>query len=210
MTVKEIERIGSPEISRGDARRAFLAYRNSVLAEHDAARRREHEILMRGYSAIARGKQVIDLVKAMRDAGLQDGTFLPKLAIVRADAAFCLLQMRDDGGATFDWQEWRTRGHGVSLPADTFSRYVESWQGAGATRPRAWSPRARALTPMIPPHLRPAGSLQHYHILWDAVWTREPPKDPLLLRHLGGPLYAIVAAWDLTPLEQAVMRGRLT
>jgi hypothetical protein len=48
-----------------------------------------------------------------------------------------------------------------------------------------------------------------YHVLWDAVWTPEPPIDPLLLKHCGGSLYAIVAAWDLTPLEQAVMRGRI-
>jgi hypothetical protein len=61
----------------------------------------------------------------------------------------------------------------------------------------------------VPPRLHPRGKLANYHILWDAVWTPAPPKDPLLLRHLAGQLYAIVGQWDLTPLEQAVLRGRL-
>lgn len=39
-------------------------------------------------------------------------------------------------------------------------------------------------------------------------WQPVPPTDPLLLRHLHGDLYAVLAAWDLTPLERAVLAGR--
>lgn len=45
-------------------------------------------------------------------------------------------------------------------------------------------------------------------ILWEAEWQAVPPKDPALLRHLGGDLYAVVAVWDLTELERAVLGGR--
>jgi hypothetical protein len=62
---------------------------------------------------------------------------------------------------------------------------------------------------MIPPSGLPVTGLSNYFILWDAVWVPAPPADPLLLKPLGGAIYAIVFAWDLTPLEQAVMRGRL-
>jgi hypothetical protein len=31
----------------------------------------------------------------------------------------------------------------------------------------------------------------------------------MLLKHITGPLYAVLATWDLTPLEQAVLGQRL-
>jgi hypothetical protein len=36
-----------------------------------------------------------------------------------------------------------------------------------------------------------------------------PPGDPALLRKLGGDLYIVLGTWDLTPLEQAVLSGRV-
>lgn len=66
---------------------------------------------------------------------------------------------------------------------------------------------SRARVPFIPPQHRPRFRLDRYHLLWDAVWEQALPVDPLLLKHLDGPFYAVLAAWDLTPLEQAVMRG---
>jgi hypothetical protein len=35
-----------------------------------------------------------------------------------------------------------------------------------------------------------------------------PDRDPYLLRHVGGALYAVLAAWDLTDLERAIMSAR--
>lgn len=68
-----------------------------------------------------------------------------------------------------------------------------------------------AIVPTIPPRLRPPHNLSGYHILWEAEWGQEdvlPPGDPALLRHLGGDLYAVLAVWDLTPLERSVLAGR--
>jgi hypothetical protein len=157
--------------------------------------------LMRGYKAIARGQKVLDLHQAMRSAGLQPGTF-PKLAICRADAKKCSVYLMHDGGARFAadkdarWVYDREKKSVVRLPADTFERRQTSAVG-------------EALVPIIPPHLRPKSDISNYHIIWDAVWTKAAPVDPLLVRHLEGSLYAIVAAWDLTPLERAVLMGRL-
>jgi len=81
------------------------------------------------------------------------------------------------------------------------------------TRPDGWQKRnearARALVPMIPPKFRPTAKLSNYHIMFEAVWKPVPPVDPFLLKHLGGTLYVVLAQWDLTPLEQAVLAGRL-
>lgn len=203
MTVAEIQRIGAPEISKADARQAFLAYKRGILSETDATRKREYEALMRGYRAIARGQTVLDLHVAMRSAGLQADTHLPRLAICRADAKKCHVLMRFDGGAQFGadarpgWMRSNTRRR-VELPAGIFDR-----------RAREWNSDAEALVPIIPPQLRPKSDLGNYHIIWDAVWHKAAPVDPLLVRHLQGSLYAIVAAWDLTPLERAVLMGRL-
>jgi hypothetical protein len=69
--------------------------------------------------------------------------------------------------------------------------------------------QGKAQVPMIPPRHKPAGHLRAYRVLFEAVWERRPPVDPMLLRHVGGPFYVVVAQWDLSPLEQAVLRARL-
>lgn len=209
MTVAEIERIGSPEISRTDARQAFLEYRRVLKGERDTRAKGEYEALMKGYRAIAAGQQVIDLHKVMHAAGVQEQTGYPTLAIGRADWRDTHVTMSGEGQARFtgrstSWTSQRMAGE-VRLPIDTYDRelYRRWWKQS------AWDGRAKALTPMIPPAGRPTHGLSNYYILWDAVWEPQPPTDPLLLKHLGGALYAILFAWDLTPLEQAVMRGRL-
>jgi hypothetical protein len=65
------------------------------------------------------------------------------------------------------------------------------------------------MVPTVPPPLRPSRHLDDYYTLWDANWKLVPPEDPALLQHVGGDLYAVVAVWDLTPLERAVLSNRL-
>lgn len=220
MTVAEIERIGTPQISRNDARKAYLDYKRAVLSAANPEERKEYEGLWRGYQAIARGQQVIDLQQTMKTAGVQPDTLLPKLAICRADARKCRVNLEQNGSATFadEAASWRHNNRQVKLTQGTFPHYVARWdkdRGSLRYRPNGtleaegWSNRATALVPIVPPHLHPRAALKNYHILWDAVWTPAPPKDPLLIRRLAGQLYAIVAQWDLTPLEQAVLSGRL-
>lgn len=70
----------------------------------------------------------------------------------------------------------------------------------------------RAMVPNVPPALRPKFSLSGYLTLFEVEeWKTapRPPGDPALLKHIGGDLYAILAVWDLTPLEQAVLHGRV-
>ena len=221
MTVADIERIGAPQISRQDARKAFLEYKAAVLTAANPDERKEYEGLWRGYKAIAAGQQVLDLQQTMAAAGVQDDTLFPRLAIVRADARICRCSLHTDGSATF-WDDRvrfsvRSPKRRVRLPPNTFQRFTVDWLNGVTRRYRLggilererWSSEATALVPIVPPHLHPRAALTNYHILWDAVWTPAPPADPLLLRHLAGSLYAIVAHWDLTPLEQAVLRGRL-
>lgn len=183
---------------------AFRDYRAAVKLATDNRRRREDGQVMRAYKAASKGLQVLDLHEVMKAAGVFE-TGYPKLAIMRADQETCIVDMRSDGSARFAhsgdvfWSSRRYRpGLITDLPPGTFAR-----------RQNGLSYR-RAMVPTIPPALRPKAHLSNYAILWEAVWEPAPPVDPLLLKHLGGALYAVLAAWDLTPIERAVLRGRLT
>lgn len=176
-----------------EARAAFREYRDTVRTRQeqdgDAA-------IMIGYGALARGRAIVDIFEAIPTAGLHDNG-LPKLAIGRADWPYVQLAWR-----------WKHPGHW------TFAKWPSPRRGrppAGINLPAGLLPRSsvnftpRAMTPLIPPRIRPAtAELHRYHILWEADW-QAPPGDPMLLRHLAGSLYAVLAVWDLSPLERAVL-----
>jgi hypothetical protein len=157
--------------------------------------------LRSGYRAMARGQQLISLSGAMRAAGV-DEHGLPRLAISRSDATWVYTHgVSQDGGALFRMDKVvadRDPRRRVKVPADTFPRpHRVTW--------RNWA----AMVPAVPAPLRPSRHLDDYYTLWDVNWQLIPPEDPALLRHIGGDLYAVVAVWDLTPLERAVLSNRL-
>lgn len=185
-----------------DARARYEAY----LAMPEAKRTPEDVAAMRGFKALADGKELLDLDKAMADAGV-GADRMPRLAIARADQAsvrFSPNRLAGGGEFTTDGRAYRGRGAAIRtvIPSGTFeSKALADWGDAH---------RLRAHLPTIPPEHRPAPEhLKHYHVLWEAVWKPQPPVDPFLLRHLAGSLYVVLAQWDLTPLEQAVLRGRI-
>lgn len=145
---------------------------------------------------------MIDIVATMQNAGV-DHLQRPRLAIVRADAKLCWFRCthtarnwragrRPIFSACDDWHPPKSQS--VVLPRNTF-RIDNDHQ----------TKTLRAVVPTIPPALMPAGNLANYHILWEAEWETIP-VDPMLRKHLGKSLYVVLAQWDLTPLEQAVLR----
>ncbi len=184
------------EASPNEARVKYAEYLRAVKERHSA----EYEAIKNGYRELSRGRRVLDLVETMKAAGV-DERGRPRLAIVRADAKLCWFRRswrdRDPTGGRFSMDRWSNARHArrnVVLPAGTF--------------PGVTDRDLRAVVPVIPPGLMPSGSLARFHILWEAEWE-EIPRDPMLLRHLGKGLYVVLAAWDLTELERAVLRGGL-
>jgi hypothetical protein len=185
-------------MSVDEAREHFRAYRNSVkdrLNEEDRG-------ILRGYRAIIRGQRVINLRATIEMAGVNKQG-LPKLAIMRADKEQCSCQVRlRSGDVTFspDANFWRARSTGTIRVRGALPKHpnTRDWDNITGT----------AMVPPVPPHLQPKAHLRNYHTLWEAVWRRQPPADPILLKHCGGQLYAVLAQWDITPLEQAVLEGR--
>jgi len=150
------------------------------------------------YQRIAQGKTVIRALESIRLAGMNEQG-LPKLAIARADMTECHLNFNTDS-ARFGEQWARSNG-------SRSKNITVEWPGIPQPTKRQW--RYIAQVPIIPVHLRPKRGLQNYHILWEAEWTKRSPVDPYLLRRFGGDAWLVVAAWDLTEVERAVMQNRV-
>jgi len=190
------------EMPKEEAERAFHEYRHAVRSAKTATLNSEDAQIARCYKALAEGRQVINIMDAFKQAG-EDDRGLPRLAVARADETKLNL--------------WRTRDGGVTMWPGSLGRWPHSAPYEGrvfhftdfsklpARRP--WRAEFKAIVPNIPPAFRPPHSLQNYHLLWEPKWEPRPrpPADPALLKHLGGPLYAVLATWDLTPVEQAVL-----
>lgn len=192
------------EMPIAEAKQAYAKYRTAVRKKYGslAAAREADAALVRAYRALAKGQQVLDVVAVMRELGLNsDG--LPVVAIARADVKWCACRVLNNGSAVFreedsghwnDWSARKTQGD-VGIPRGTFT-------GIGT-----YSKEGRSMVPEVPIHLHPEHGLGGYHILWEATWEPMPPGDPLLLKRLSGDLFAVLAQWDLTPIEQAILRG---
>lgn len=174
----------------------------AALADRQATE--EDAQILLGYKALAAGKQLLDLRAVFRTCPI-DAKGLPRLAIARASWRWCVFNLTQQFGifAKSDsfayvptWKPTRPHGH-IRVPASSMPK--------GLTSKNA----ARALVPIIPAQIRPkTKDLSRYYVLFEAEWEPIPPKDPLLLSRLSGSLYVILAAWDLTELERAVLAGR--
>lgn len=182
-------------VDRAEARRLWRDYRKHqhYSAPIDAE-------IQRTYQLIAQGRVIIKAIESIVEAGL-DQEDLPKLAIVRADAEHCFWRPNPRGGGVFCrksiWNAERLR--------DSITIADGTWSGQQQGK---W--QFQAITPIIPLPLRPKRGLENYHVLFEAEWTRAIPLDPILLRRVGrGDIWLVVAAWDLTPVEQAALAARL-
>lgn len=186
----DVTKLVVPKAEAAALHREYKAHR-----AHQTEMDREIE---RTYRLIAQGKVVIQAIESITAAGVgADG--YPKLALCRADANVCHLQMSTDGSARMLMDSgWHVRAESkrIEFQLDSFPR-------------RAKYANAQGFLPLIPVHLRPRTALDAYHILWEAEWRRVPPRDPYLLRRIGGDMWLVVAAWDLTDVERAAMATRM-
>jgi hypothetical protein len=186
------------------AEKAFREYRGAWLAE----RNRIDGELMRGYKALSEGKTLISLTEALQTGGLDD-IGRPRLAIARADEASITMRIREDGSVDYDPSP-TTR---VRVPDRLFSYGPDTLPRPPRLNPghvwnEAWNGQWVATLPHIPPQYRPPNAMTNYHLLWEAEWRRargSQRKDPVLLKRIGGDVFAVVAAWDLTELEKLVL-----
>lgn len=188
------------------AKAKLKAYRSAIAATaHTKAKAEvnaEYERIANAYAAAGKGLPLIELTRAMAMGGW-DEQGRPKFAVGHASAKRVSCHVGHDNELCFSTSRACYRQHGLNgrrfrlrdLPA----------RPVPANQFRTW----QAIVPIVPPDVlpRPDLDLSRRLILWEADWRRAP-EDPLLLLPLGGDLYAVEAAWDLTALERAILSDR--
>jgi len=194
--------VGGQEIRRGRVERTFIE--------------QEDEVLMASYREMAKGQRILNVAHVMRAFGVDKDSKsrLPLLAIGQADWKHTWLRQHDnkivfssDSYPHWDYRHNKYKNGAIGFLSDVFPPELTNSEWRRTNNLPAVQNK-RALTPAIPAHLRPAGDLSGYHILWEAKWVHEAPPDPLLLKHVSGHIYTVLAQWDLTPIEKMVLEGR--
>lgn len=195
-----------------EAREKLREYRRNLHRRADA----EYEAVAKGLAALADGTPIVELSRAIAGGGF-DAKGRPRLAVSRADRGQVRVFWERSPSWTsplnrvvYDTAFAQRRGR---VGRDYIMR-VETLAPAGVKGgSHDWG---FALVPMIPAPVRNAVRFRDsdVYILWEVEeWSDTqlgtlPDRDPYLLRHLHGDAYAVLAEWDLTPLERAVMAGR--
>ena len=199
------------DIPKGKAKEAWKEY-VQLLKEHSDDE--GAKVLKQAYYHASKGRKIIDIYQAMQDAGLNKEGW-PNLAICRADAIEGCYQRREKGAGLFhheDLSRWAATANrnSVRLLEGTFMDMpVQKW-------PEENKNYRYATIPTIPAGCYPKGKLENYYILWEVEQWHEksqipiPPIDPFLLKRLSPNLFVVLAEWDLTPLERAVIKGALS
>lgn len=207
-------------VDQAEARAKVEEYRAAVRER----RSQEDARIARAFAVAARGKRILLLTDTLRAGGV-DEKGRPRLAVCRADATRCELTIRRDQVLYRDARDTTLPSYRLTAPVG--ERHVAvAWPAAAETArelqaaPSQWDWRARweAMVPVTPPSLRPSrrhrlhgaapDPLASCHVLWEAEWhPTRAPRDPALLRHIEGDLWEVIATWDLTELERAVITG---
>lgn len=170
------------------------------------------KIMKDAHYQMSKGNELLDIYKIMNEIGLNENN-QPRLAIARADLSEVYFEKRDEGAGKFRTSEqWNsvTEKDIIELPQKTFNIH---WERTDPAKPKSWNIKNKIIktkVPIVPIELLPEGSLSNYYILWEAkVWEDLPEtKDPILLKRISENIFAILGCWDLTDLEQSILRGR--
>lgn len=212
----EIEKIQMP---KEKAKAEWKAYNALIKTRHDSYLKDMKKCMYQ----LSQGKALIDINKVMEKAGVTKN-YEPKLAIARADWKETHFHKKDSGRGFFSGRNksWFAKSEGdIELPPETFVQWLrgkgdlklKSGDTYKIDKPEEWAiPKAQIRTkvPIIPAQLMPEGKLTEYYILWEVDEWEDLPKteDPLLLKRITENLFVILAAWDVTDLEQSIISGR--
>ena len=212
----EVEQLAIPKKKAEEEYEAL----KQVFKQHNTFRTQDqiYKDMQKVYGHLQHGKKVIDIYEAFKRIGLNEDSD-PKLAIVRADAKICWGWKFIEGSIRFSmkqierWDKTRKNDGDIRLPNGTFQ-----WQPLDtAKRMDDWNikhQQIKTVVPIIPPQIlidEVRYLLPNYYILWEVEkWQPIPPKDPILLKQLTPNLFGVLATWNLTELERAIIRGRIS
>jgi hypothetical protein len=176
------------------------AYAQLVAKERTAEDRK----IIKGYEAMVKGHSIIELSQSIQAGGFFDSG-LPKIAVARATGKTCWVKTSGwEEAITYSSEEpdrWGNMANRGALVNDVTVRIRD--------QKIRRSNSGRTIMPMVPPEVRAEvgpDKLHRYHILWEVEeWTMIAPRDPALLYWIAGDLWEVIALWDLTDLERAVL-----
>lgn len=176
------------------------------------------EDLKKTYFHLSKERKVLDIYEVFKNCGV-DENGEPKLAISIASAKEVTFEKFQLGSGTFtEHDRWsRAEKSDVSLPTGTFPEWSRGQvKNTWGDDTHEGVIRERVITnvPIVPAHLLPEGSLEGYYILFEVQEWKEPKEsriakkgDPYLLKRINQNAFAVMAEWDVTDLEVAVLRG---
>ena len=200
------------EVGEDEARELYEDYAEQIKKRGDEAEKYLKD-LKQTYYHLSQGRKVIDIFEVFKKSSLKDNGD-PELAIARADLKKVFFHKQNMGAGSFtesDSLYWM-KSADVSLPSGTFKEWRRiPNQSTGKWAPKTIVERERLQTkvPLIPAHILPNGKLENYYILFEVVEWNEVPvaADPYLLKRINANAFVVLAEWDITPIEQAIMRA---
>jgi len=189
----KIDKISVP---KNKAKELWLQYHQAI-TEKNYKYLKEMKSL---YFHLKNGRKVIDIYEAFKNAGLNQFN-QPKLAISRADKKEVFVELRPNGSCKFSDEIWKEKWS-VYLPEGTFT-YPETLKFS-YFNPLTYNTKV----PIVPPLFLPRSHLRNYHILFEVENWKSVTKDPILIKRITRNLFVILAFWNLSPLEKALIKGR--
>lgn len=174
--------------------------------------------LKKTYYHLSKERRVLDIYEVFKNCGV-DKNGEPKLAIAPASAKEITFEKFALGSGTFTPHDrWsRAEKADVNLPTKTFGEWARGQiKNSYNSETHEGVIRERVITnvPIVPAHILPEGSLDNYYVLFEVKeWTEPQEKrvarkgDPYLLKRINQNTFAIMAEWDVTDVELAVLRG---
>ncbi|MHA2052715.1 MAG: hypothetical protein ACW99F_03860 [Candidatus Hodarchaeales archaeon] len=204
------------EVPHEEAKKQIAALKQLFKENDSVAKNKIYRDLKRAYGHMQHGGKVIDIFKAFKDAG-ENENGNPKIAIVRADGKKCYCTKLRDGAAVFSHDTggiWNRRAQGSSVARKSYNE-IQVPENTFSWDHIPWNKRVLStIAPIIPPVImieQVRYNLKNYHILFEVdAWKLEPPVDPILLKQINGSLFAVLATWDLTNIERAIIKQHIT
>jgi hypothetical protein len=190
-------------IPKKKAYKLWKEYRDVIKQGNSEPYLKEMKVL---YNTLKSGRKVIDIYEAFKKVGVNTKGE-PRLAIAPADFRVVRFTKASNGSGSFHKDSWNystSKFNYIHLPDGTFPEWKKE-EGSD------WNIENKDIStkvPTIPAKYFPKGKLSNYWILWEAEDWKDVTKDPMLLRRITRNLFVVLAVWNLTPLERALIRGR--
>lgn len=196
-----------------EAAEHYKEYANQIKERGDKAEQYLKD-LKSTYYHLSQGRKVLDIYEVFKQSGLNENNE-PKLGLAPANCKQIIFEKLPLGSGTFtEHSRWaRAEKSDVHLPTGTFPNWAEEENGRMKHPSNAPRVNIEARVPIVPAHIMPEGDLKNYYILFEVKEWSEPTKatfqkgDPYLLKRINQNAFAVLAEWDVTDVEAAILRG---